>query len=57
LMVMMMIEHIRRDVTGKLGGKRAELGWILETNDPMNNILRAIGSTIYKTYRVYEKQI
>jgi hypothetical protein len=57
LMVMMMVEHIRRDVVKNLGGKRAELGWILETNDPMNNILRAIGSKIYKTYRVYEKLI
>lgn len=57
LMVMMMMEHIRRDVVKYYGSTRGELGWILETNLPMRNILEAIGSTIYKTYRVYEKKL
>lgn len=57
LMVMMMIEHIKRDVVANFGGKRGELGWILEDNMPMRNILESIGSTIYKTYRVYEKSL
>jgi hypothetical protein len=57
LMVMMMVEHIRRDVVKNYGGLRGELGWILESNLPMRNILEALGSTIYKTYRVYEKAL
>jgi hypothetical protein len=57
LMVMMMVEHIRRDVVKNYGGMRGELGWILESNAPMRNILEQIGSTIYKTYRVYEKPL
>ncbi len=57
LMVMMMIEHIKRDVVALYEGRRAELGWILEDNLPMRNILESIGSEIYKTYRVYEKHL
>ncbi len=57
LMVMMMIEHIKRDVVTHYHGERAELGWILEDNLPMRNILESIGSTIYKTYRVYQKPV
>jgi hypothetical protein len=57
LMVMMMMEHIRRDVIKNYGGVRAELGWILESNMPMRHILEQLGSTIYKTYRVYEKKL
>ncbi len=33
----------------------AELGWILEDNTMMNRELIAIGSTPYKTHRIYEK--
>ncbi len=55
LMVMMMFEHIRRDVVQNYGGERAELGWILEDNAPMNNIIFSIGGSVYKTFRVYEK--
>ncbi len=57
LMVMLMFETIKADVTRNFGGTRAELGWILEDNDPMNHMLRAIGSRIYKTYRVYSQAI
>jgi hypothetical protein len=57
LMVMLMFDHIRRDVVANFGGERGELGWILEDNAPMNNILVSIGCTVYKTYRVYERPI
>ena len=41
----------------KLGYKGGELSWILEDNMPMRHIAEAAGSSIYKTYRIYEKAI
>lgn len=35
----------------------AEVGWILEDNDGMRNIIEAIGGEAYKRYRVYEKRL
>lgn len=52
----MMIEYTRRDGV-KHGAQWAELGWILDDNDGMNSILRAILSQVYKTYRVYERDL
>jgi hypothetical protein len=37
--------------------KRAETGWILETNGPMNRAMEALGGDIVKRYRVYERPI
>jgi GNAT superfamily N-acetyltransferase len=34
-----------------------EMGWILETNTPMNRGMEAMGGEIVKRYRVYERQI
>lgn len=34
-----------------------EMGWVLEDNDGMRHIIEAIGSTIYKRYRVYQKPL
>ncbi len=56
LMVFMMIEHTRRTVASQ-GGKFAELSWILEDNGGMNNMLTTIGCEVYKTYRIYEREI
>ncbi len=33
----------------------AEMSWILESNDEMNEIIRSLGGEVYKTYRFYEK--
>lgn len=52
----MMIEYTRRDGVAA-GAQWAELGWILDDNDGMNAILRAILSRVYKTYRVYERDL
>jgi GNAT superfamily N-acetyltransferase len=38
--------------TGQLGG---EMGWILETNTPMNRALEGAGARIVKRYRMFEK--
>ena len=51
----MMIEYIRRDSIKNFGGKRGEIGWILEDNQGMVAIADAINSKINKQYNLYEK--
>ena len=36
---------------------RAELSWVYEDNMPSRKIIEATGAKIYKTYRIYEKEI
>ena len=33
-----------------------EMGWILETNEPMNRAMEGMGGEVVKRYRVYEKR-
>lgn len=48
---------------GLLGGlrrcgiERVELGWVLEDNMSLRRVLESIGGRVYKTYRMYEKEI
>ncbi|XQQ06373.1 MAG: hypothetical protein EDM05_56055 [Leptolyngbya sp. IPPAS B-1204] len=37
--------------------KRAELGHVFESNSASRKLVEAAGGTIYKTYRIYEKQV
>lgn len=37
--------------------KRAELSWVYEDNDRSRKLIEASGGKIYKTYRMYEKQL
>ncbi len=53
----MMIEYIRRASVSNYGGKRGEIGWILEDNQGMIAIADAIGSTVNKEYNVYAKSL
>jgi hypothetical protein len=39
------------------GIKQIELSWILEDNKGMRKILEAIGGRVYKTYRIYSKNL
>jgi GNAT superfamily N-acetyltransferase len=39
---------------GIVGG---EMGWILETNGPMNRAMEGMGGEVVKRYRIYEKAI
>ena len=39
------------------GIKKVELSWILEDNKGMRDIIESIGGTIYKTYRIYSKDL
>jgi hypothetical protein len=41
----------------KLGVEKVELSWILEDNMRMRNIIESIGGRVYKTYRIYEKEL
>jgi GNAT superfamily N-acetyltransferase len=34
-----------------------EMGWILETNEPMNRAMEGMGGKVVKRYRIYEKAI
>jgi GNAT superfamily N-acetyltransferase len=40
---------------GKIEG--GEMGWILETNGPMNRAMEGMGGTVVKKYRIYEKAL
>jgi RimJ/RimL family protein N-acetyltransferase len=37
--------------------KTAELSWVFEDNLPSRKLIEASGAKIYKTYRIYEKQL
>ena len=39
------------------GIKEVELSWILEDNRGMRDILEAFGGRVYKTYRIYSKEL
>jgi len=41
----------------KTGLRHVELSWVLEDNLPMRRIIESFGGTVYKTYRIYEKEI
>ena len=46
-------EHWRECLRQKI--RRVETGWILETNEPMNHAMEALGGDVVKRYRLYER--
>jgi GNAT superfamily N-acetyltransferase len=52
----MVIDQVRKPVLAK-GVNKVEMGWILENNAGMRNIIETIGGEIYKTYRMYQKAL
>ncbi|MFL5900714.1 MAG: hypothetical protein ACJ75S_05895 [Solirubrobacterales bacterium] len=42
-------------VPGGIAG--GEMGWILETNEPMNRAMEGMGGKVVKKYRIYEKSL
>jgi hypothetical protein len=52
----MVIDAIRKALHQR-GVKDVEMGWILENNDGMRNIIETIGGEAYKRYRVYQKEL
>jgi hypothetical protein len=53
----MLIEYIRRDAVVKFGATHGEFGWVLASNGPMRSVGEAVGGTVNKVYRVYEKAL
>jgi GNAT superfamily N-acetyltransferase len=47
------VEHFNAAATRPQSG--GEMGWILETNEPMNRAMEAMGGTVVKRYRIYER--
>jgi hypothetical protein len=47
------VEHFDMAAVTKFKG--GEMGWILETNKPMNRGMEAMGGRIVKKYRMYER--
>ena len=52
----MVIDAVRKQMHAR-GVKNVEMGWILENNDGMRNIIETIGGLAYKRYRLYEKEL
>ena len=53
----MMIERIQRVGASRYGVVRAEVGWVLDDNEPMKAIAKAVESRINRVYRIYEKPL
>ena len=41
----------------KQGIKEVDMSWILEQNQAMRKIIESVGSTLYKRYRIYQKEL
>ncbi len=49
------VEHFNAAATRPQKG--GEMGWILETNEPMNRGMEAMGGRVVKKYRIYERML
>jgi hypothetical protein len=56
LLVYALLEHLRVSML-RAGLRRIELSWVLEDNLPMRRVIEDVGGHVYKTYRVFEKEI
>ena len=52
----MVIDAVRKALCSRWV-KDVEMGWILEDNDGMRNIIETIGGQAYKRYRIYQKEL
>jgi hypothetical protein len=55
-LALMVIAPIR-EVALRRGIEEVDMSWILEQNQGARNIIESIGSTLYKRYRIYQKDI
>jgi hypothetical protein len=51
-----MLDRLRVSLL-RAGFERVELSWVLEDNLPMRRVIEDVGGQVYKTYRIYEKEI
>jgi hypothetical protein len=56
-LAMMLIEFIRRTAVSKYGATRGDFGWVLASNGPMRSVGEAVGGTVNKVYRLYERAL
>lgn len=56
-LALMLVEYIRRDAVAKYGATRGDFGWVLASNGPMRSVGEAVGGTVNKVYRIYEKAL
>ena len=55
-LALLVVHNLRQPVIDR-GIEGVELSWILEDNQGMRSILERAGSRLYKTYRIYRKQL
>jgi GNAT superfamily N-acetyltransferase len=48
----LFVRHL--EASAKTGIMAGEMGWILETNEPMNRAMEGMGGKVVKKYRLYE---
>jgi hypothetical protein len=49
---LLYVEHF--DLAQRLAENKGEMGWILETNKPMNWAMQGMGGKVVKRYRIYD---
>jgi hypothetical protein len=54
---LMMIETSRHDANQVFSATRGEIGWVLEDNEGMVSIAKAIDSHLNRIYRIYAKDL
>ena len=52
-----LIEYIRRDAVAKFGATHGDFGWVLASNGPMRSVGEAVGGSVDRVYRIYERTI
>jgi GNAT superfamily N-acetyltransferase len=45
------------EMAASVGPRGGHMGWILETNDPMNRAMEGMGGTVVQKYRIYERKL
>ena len=53
-LALMVIEPVH-EIARKQGIKEVDMSWILEQNRGVRKIIESVGSTVYKRYRIYQK--
>jgi hypothetical protein len=53
----LLIEYIRRAAVTDYGATQGDFGWVLDSNEPMKSVGEAVGGTVTKVYRIYEKPL
>lgn len=53
----MMIEFIRRDGVAKYGAEFGDIGWVLEDNQGMIAVAKALEAEVNRVYQIYDKPL